>query len=449
MRKLALVSAATIVASFAAVHATAAPKPVYTKFGAPVKITPANGYGYEPGVIADKFGNLFATAHKENWQLAVGPDGRAAAQTRSMSWAWWSKDNGKTWQNLPTGPGDAFSHNFGDEGDMASDDAGWTYMVDTDVTDITFTSWKASGRGEVGFGAHLPLVGFAEPVDDRPWITAHGDGHVFYFGNEGNKTHPSAGRPPVGGDGSDANGPGRYTVYASSDHGATWDHLGYTLNDSGWCRPAADHGAKAHYVYAVCGNDKDTVYSFVSADDGKTWKRYTIDSYVPATTDSYPSVVVDSKGTIYALHVSKNDDADEYREKVKLYTSHDHGVHWTKQDITPKNGSFVYSWLGASPDGKKLGIATYFRAANDAPWKVYGGVFTPGRKPVLTSLDDKNPAAPAASDAPPGDFLMANFAPDGHLNVVWTRVVTRLDVNDPSGEVPRTIMRDIYFARSL
>ena len=38
-----------------------------TTFGAPVKVTPTGGFGYEPSFVADRFGNLFATAHKENW----------------------------------------------------------------------------------------------------------------------------------------------------------------------------------------------------------------------------------------------------------------------------------------------------------------------------------------------------------------------------------------------
>jgi hypothetical protein len=446
MRKIAGAAAGAVaLAALAALTMPSTAAPSGARFGAPVKVTPDLGYGYEPTVVADKYGNLFATAHKENWQLAVGPDGRATAQTRSMSWAWWSHDNGKTWQNLPTGPGDAFSHNFGDEGDMASDDAGYTYMVDTNVTDITFNAWKASGKGEVSWSSSLPLAGFAEPVDDRPWVTAHGDGKVFYFGNEGNKSHPSAGKPPLSGDGSDANGNGRYTVYRSLDHGATWDHLGFQLKDSGWCRPAADHAKGSKYVYAVCGNDTDTVWSYVSADDGKSWKRYQIDEYEPAATDSYPTVEVAKDGSIWALHVSKGDNG----ELLKLYHSKNHGKTWTKQNITPKTGTYVYSWLGVSPDGKKLGMGTYFRASNSAPWKVYGAVWTPGAKPVLTSLDDKHPAAPATEDSPPGDFLTANFSLDGKLNVVWTRIVGQAPVNDPTGAAPHNIERDIYYARSL
>src|SRR4051794_28331629 len=69
------------------------------KFQRPVRITPANGGGYEPGIYADRFGNLFSTAHKENAELAISPDSRSQTQTRSMSWAWWSSNGGKTWSN--------------------------------------------------------------------------------------------------------------------------------------------------------------------------------------------------------------------------------------------------------------------------------------------------------------------------------------------------------------
>jgi len=58
------------------------------QFGAPVKVTPTLGTGYEPAVYVDNYGNVFATAHKENWQLAIAPDLNSPTFTRSMSWAW-------------------------------------------------------------------------------------------------------------------------------------------------------------------------------------------------------------------------------------------------------------------------------------------------------------------------------------------------------------------------
>jgi len=54
-------------------------------FGPPVQVTPYPGKGYEPAVYVDQFGNIFATAHKENWQLVLGPDPNSPTYTRSMS----------------------------------------------------------------------------------------------------------------------------------------------------------------------------------------------------------------------------------------------------------------------------------------------------------------------------------------------------------------------------
>src|SRR5256886_4460758 len=72
-----------------------------TQFGAPVKVTPPGGHGYEPAVYTDHYGDIFATAHKENWQLALAPDANSPTFTRSMSWAWASSDGGQTFTDLP------------------------------------------------------------------------------------------------------------------------------------------------------------------------------------------------------------------------------------------------------------------------------------------------------------------------------------------------------------
>ena len=65
-------------------------------FGPPVQVTPDPGKGYEPSGVTDRYGNIFATAHKENYQLILGPDPNSPTYTRSMSWAWTSTNGGKT-----------------------------------------------------------------------------------------------------------------------------------------------------------------------------------------------------------------------------------------------------------------------------------------------------------------------------------------------------------------
>ena len=409
------------------------------KWNAPTKVTPTNGYGYEPSFIVDSFGNAFATAHKENAFLALSLDPNSPTATRSMSWAWLSADSGKTWIDPPgLTPLSLEQHEVGDEGDMASDDAGHIYYADTYAGDITMTRWTTKGLGQVIFDYTRPTIPTPED-DDRPWLTAHGDGHVFYFSNAGNKTY---------------NG-GRYTVHASYDGGITWDSVGVSLPDSGWCRPASDHRPGSKLVYAFCTNDNGKLYSYVSTDDGHTWNRYDVGTYNDADdTQSYPSIQVGPDGTVYALYVD-SDDLSPHTDTVNgtknipntnhiyLFKSKDQGKTWTKQEITPVRGHYHYAWLSISPDGRKLGMGVYFRSNNtaDFPWYVAAVTWpvngTPDPKQFV-SVDPTHPVAPATNFQAPGDYMGSYFFNDGKLGVIWTHYSSLSGL---------TTVRDIYFAK--
>ena len=125
-------------------------------FGPPVQVTPYPGKGYEPAVYVDQFGNIFATAHKENWQLVLGPDPNSPTYTRSMSWDWVSTDGGVTFHDLPGLTAASLEqHEFGDEGDMALDDAYHLYFVDTNVNPKDFYWYKVVGIDQSGNEAPL------------------------------------------------------------------------------------------------------------------------------------------------------------------------------------------------------------------------------------------------------------------------------------------------------
>lgn len=436
-------------------------------FGAPVQVTPDPGKGYEPSMVVDQFGNIFATAHKENWQLILAPDPNSPTYTRSMSWAWASYDGGKTFIDIPGLTALSIEqHQFGDEGDMALDDANHLYFVDTNVTDDTITRWNVTGPGiqYTTIDYTRPLIPTMQLVDDRPWVTAHGDGHVFYLGNEGDKV-----TYPLGSGTGSGFGPGRYTVYASYDGGRTFNNFGYTLRDSGWCRPAADHTTGSPYIIAVCGNDggsndvftpdnpKGSLYAYVSSNDGQSFERYNVGTYQAFdTTFSWPTVSFSPDGSIWALYVDAgnldpttcgtdpfgNTSCDPTSNRIMLYHSTDKGKTWKSQNITPMLGRYRYGWIAVSNDGKRLGIGVYYKPSDDTtPWRVYGAIWSPGQKPTLVSLDQNHPVAAATSE-PPGDYMNSYFNPDGTLNVIWTHVDTT---------VPgvATISRTIFFARSL
>jgi hypothetical protein len=410
-------------------------------FGAPVKVTPDLGYGYEPAVVADDFGNLFATAHKENWQLVVAPDTDSPTYTRSMSWDWMSADDGQTWKDIPGLTAASLEqHQFGDEGDMAVDDANHLYFVDTYAGDVTVTRWTTSGRDRVSIDFTRPFAPAGEPVDDRPWVTAHGSSTVLYLGNEGDKdTYTS---PPREGSGY---GPGRYTVYTSHDGGQTFDVLGYTLNDSGWCRPAADHAPGSPYIYVICTNDEGTLYAYVTADDGTTFSRYRIASYNGAdSTQSWPTAEVAADGSIWALYVDAgkiDENGDPITNRLRLFHSTDHGRTWKAQDITPKVGRYEYGWLSVAADGR-LGLGVYYRPDNASDWRVYGAIWKAGQVPTLVSLDEPHPVQDKHCFEAPGDLMGSAFAPDGHLSVIWTRNT----IPSTCGTVTN---REIWYARSL
>ena len=429
------------------------------RFGPPVKVTPTGGFGYEPSFVADRFGNIFATAHKENWQLVLAPDLNSPTYTRSMSWDWISVDQGQSFQDIQgLTPLSIEQHEFGDEGDMALDDSDHLFYVDTNVADDTFVRWKINALGNVTLETTRPLIPAAQFVDDRPWITAHGNGHVFYFGNEGDKV-----TYPLGTQGAGC-GPGRYTVYPSTDGGNTFNALGCTLPDSGWCRPASDHRPGQHTVYAICGNDggsddvfsptnpKGTLYAYISNDDSATWRRSVIGSYMALdSTFSWPSVMVGPDGTVWAIYVDAHQlecttdpilgtSCDTDSNRLRLFQSTDGGATWKGKDITPMPGRYRYAWLALSSDGSNLGVGVYYTPnSTTTPWKVYGAIFKPWQKPQLVSLDDSHPVSAAGSE-PPGDYMGSYFLPNGILGVIWTRRELSLGT---------TLERSIYFARSL
>jgi hypothetical protein len=434
--------------------------------------------GYEPGIAIDGFGNIFVTAHKQNHCDAVALDPSAPDGVRAASWLWISSD-GVNFSDLPGLTPVALDQvDFGDEGDVALDDAMHLYFVDTKVKEDSMTRWTAAGPGKsnVQFEYTLPILPSFQAVDDRPWVTAHGDNIVMFADNEGDKvTYPlgTAGR---------GCGPGRYTIYMSTNAATTFDPQGCTLPDSGWCRPAADHTPGSQYLYMFCDNDAGTngvtganpgdpgftvgtLWSYVSADNGYTWKRYKVDTYnsdLPSGSNTngditWPSLTVAARGDLYALWadpvtghdpslVTPTNSDDRYKRAthLKLYHSTDNGKTWAMQDVTPPNSGIIrYSWMGIADDGKTVGVGYFTHPTLTGNWHVFAGASPRFGSPVTYALVDPVEIAPAG-DFAFGDFFEVAFDRAGRLNVVYTRCVDLV----PGDSTTDCLNSEVYFART-
>ena len=424
MRKLALAALGLAAAGLLASGTPgSAAGPAFTK---PMRLTEPNFGGYEPSIKVDRHDNVVITAHKANHTILAGKDPHGPVPVRGASFLWLSGDGGKTFGPLP-GLTAARENSLwpAAEGDFALDNADRLYFVDTYLGDNSLTRWTMGGQNEVSADFSRPIQGTGS-VDDRPWLAAHGDGVVMYLGNAGTSPTPD-GTP----------GSGRYTVYMSYDGGLTFNTAGVNLPDSGWCHGAADPRPKSKLLYVLCTNDANTLYAYVSKDDGRSFTRSKIGEYPRGTsaTNTYPSVAVGRDGTVHALfNQAVDEDSKLEGTRLMLYSSSNGGATWRRADITPRTGFHHYTWLDVASDGT-IGVGYYFRKEPRTPWVLYGGTARPGKKLATTAIAD---VTPASSSIPHGDFFQVAFGPDRKLHIAYTST-TNTDSDVPSP--------DIYYVR--
>lgn len=243
----------------------------------PVRINEPQRYGYEPSVNVDQFGNLYATAHKSS----LTNEG-----TQLSSFFWYSTDGGDTWLDMPS-PAEVEDKAFAFEGDIAVDDAGMVYYIDTYLGDNHLHRWKTEPSGPV-YDLTKPVMQ-STAVDDRPWIRAHGDGVLYYLGNNGTSIPDSEGDS------------GRIFFYRSTDGGLTFS-AGESIPTSFYVS-LAESKADDQSVYLGYPRDMGDGTAFVAStshDRGRTWTRETVGTYEHTPSDPFPAwSVTDFAGNPY------------------------------------------------------------------------------------------------------------------------------------------------------
>lgn len=392
-------------------------------FTAPVQLNPDGLYGYEPSIQVGQEGTLYATAHKDS--LVHEGD-------RLASWLWYSTDGGETWEEMPS-PAQVHDKLFALEGSLAVDDGNRLYYIDTYGADNTLSRWQGGAEGPT-WESSRPVHG-TTGADDRPWLAAHGDGVVYYVGNNGPPV-PAANNLENPGEAS------RYWFYASEDAGQTWS-AGHGFHGSGWCTLAASP-ADAETAYVGCNRRLDgsvpgligpehvlTVYR--TTDRGASFESVEVDQFEHGLTDGYPNVAVEADGTPYLAWPDGDHDAEAGTEI--RYAHPGEGSNWTVHTVTPFEGSFEKVWASAGEDGT---LALTFYGTNvttpeeSTRWFAYTMVSSNARADdptwTIAKVDDRHVAE---DDGPPGDFLQNDVGPNDTVHVVYEREVVDPG-NDPT-----------------
>jgi photosystem II stability/assembly factor-like uncharacterized protein len=392
------------------------------------------GFGYEPSIVADGFGRLYAMAHK----------GRTAQEgDRLASWLWYSEDGGKTWKDLPS-PAQFHEKLAGIEGDLAVDADNRVYFVDTYLMDNTISVWRAT-KERVAWESSRS-VQLTTGLDDRPWLVAQGSGVLYYLGD-----HIVSDIPSPEGLTAAKTGGSRWWFYRSMDAGLTWSP-GMALGDigvdvrsprgpvtGGMC--GLDAGATMGLVAVVCvTEDGKDAFLLRSQDYGKSWQRLALGKLQTAPAFLFPSVAVQRDGRIVAAWID-----DDYKDNTsgRLNMALVDGAQVSVLDVTPREGSLAHVWLAVNGQDELVlnyELAPEVQAANRT-WRMHALTARVGAaklEGMQHTLVDPEPISKNSVSV--GHFIQNVFDARGVPHVAYQRDI---------GFFPQEYRADILVARPL
>lgn len=407
------------------------PEGVEIRWQAPVEL---GWNGYEPSISADAAGTLYITAHKEL--------NRPETWGYAASWFALSRDNGQTWEApcSPQCPLTLWQTFVGDEGDIAVDGRGWVYFLDTYLGDNHIHAWSGQGRSwEYSEPAQRTTA-----IDDRPWISAQGDGIVHYLGNNGAEVRG-----------------GRFWYYRSTDGGLTFS-VGTPVPGSGWSHVDADRRGERVYVVTEGGgaDAPGPILAYASGDAGASWSGPGAALSSPVTIAeregvsgdvSTPYVSVGSDGTVWVIWddcgtpqscgggslAGSTVSGAEEPSLLFLARSTDHGQTWQSWDVSMPGAFHQFPNVCAGPDGS-VGVVFFASDAlpSDAstPWHIYGGVALDAHDaaPVFAFTRADPKAAYTGNDQHAlHDFIECAVSPDGALNVAYHEITGAMSEDGP------------------
>jgi len=335
------------------------------------KYVDTNRAGGEPSVELHPSGTLLYAAHAGTThfyapEITNPTSGAFARNYRGQVYAWYSDDNGQTWnyvdRTLP--PDNSGGSGFSDP-DFAIDTAGNTYLSEINLANVA-----VSKSTDAGHSYKLQNF-FAQTLADRQWKAAGPPNTVFMVGNasEGG-TVPE---DPAGNNG--------HTIYRSTDGGKTFSHG--VANEGGLGDMKFDNGSgtlyEAHYTD---GNLQ--LAAFRKALDPNVDLALTPEINTVATgvdmLSHWPAIDVDSAGNVYIVW---DEGGDGTRAAGVWYSySKDGGRTWAEAvRVDPDDRTEIWPWIAVGSPGR-VAIAWFGNdnhlPQNDAeqagpndPWHVY------------------------------------------------------------------------------
>jgi hypothetical protein len=295
-----------------------------------------------------------------------------------------SRDGGASFSPLRTATG--VREAFGIEGDFAVDGEGAVYFADIEFAgSFQVTAWDRDGA----FLHHTKWP--AQPIVDRDWIRAEGDGRLYYVYNTGTSTN----------------------VYASTDGGRTWSPQ--PVHTAAFGLGMAVKGPAAGELW-VLGGGGDSVGADVTRDGGLTWSQEP--TRIP-NGGNFPVAAFDGAGSLFgagavddAIQVARRDADGAWHDAVQVSPAGHHRMPWVATGA--RAGTAAVCWYG-TPDATVGDRSEWFVHVAVSRGNGEAGTWT-------TVIADPEPVLVGDLQRQLLDFFQCEVGPDGSVHVAYSKL---------------------------